>query len=82
MSIVKIIHSDVEIDRSLRFVVSHVALCPTVYVGRGVRVLCAMYVWPHAVVSPSEWWPHSLQQQAVSGVRDIYHVGLCVCVCR
>ena len=24
----------------------------------GVRVLCAMYVWRHAVASLSEWWPH------------------------
>ena len=32
------------------------------------------------LISPSEWWPHRLQQRVVSGVCDIYHVGLCVSV--
>ena len=30
------------------------------------------------LISPSEWCTHRLQQQAVSDVHDLYHVGLCV----
>ena len=42
MSIMKIIHSDVEIDRLLRFVLLHVARCPSVWAVRlyNVRVVC------------------------------------------
>ena len=43
-----------------------------------VRVLYVMYVRRHAAASPCVRWPHRLQQLAVCGVRDIYHVGLCV----
>ena len=33
------------------------------------------------LISPSEWCMHRLQQQAVSDVHDLYHVGLCVSMC-
>ena len=75
----KIIHSDVEIDRSLRFVVSRIAGARPLRLSGGEGVVCYMYVRRHAAASPCERWPHRLQQLEVCGVRDIYYVGhICV----
>ena len=41
-------------------------------------MLYVMYVRRHAAASLCERWLHRLQQLAVCGVCDIYHVGLCV----